>query len=127
MSSLIMPEAHFGLEVSYQWKLSASTRNLVKNLLCPGASDETIRQRGLTVGCNIDGSLQCALGDQEGEAAWETEKFSLLLTIPISFFSSIRASFIISCASPSFCKSRDDISFRGGCNTPYYGIFNYLP
>jgi hypothetical protein len=30
-----------------------------------GAFNETIRQRGLTDGCNIHGSLQCALGDRE--------------------------------------------------------------
>jgi hypothetical protein len=63
------------LEVSYQWKLSASTWDLIK-ISSIQSTDETIIPRGLTDGRNIDGSLQHALGDRKGEAAWETKKFS---------------------------------------------------
>jgi hypothetical protein len=69
-------------------------------------SDESIRQRGLTDGCNIDGSLQRALGDREALLPSNCLDiiFSPQSRHPSSFF----------CAPPSFRKSWDEISFEEG-------------
>jgi hypothetical protein len=99
-------KACFGLEVSYQWKLSASAWNLIKI--------SSIRQRGWTDGRNIDGSLQ---------VLWETKNEKLherpssfppfdccdILFSPQSMHLS---SFLV--LPTSFHKSWDEISFKGG-------------
>jgi hypothetical protein len=50
---------------------------------------------------------------------------SVLSMVPISSFSAVNASFIVSCA-PSFVNHMMRFLLRGeGCNTPCYGCTNY--
>jgi hypothetical protein len=86
-----------------------------------------MRQRVFTDGRNIDGSLQRALGDREGEAASETEKFSSCQLSRCPPFSTINVSFIISCAPPPIVNLGMIFLLKGeDYNTPCYGKLNQV-
>jgi hypothetical protein len=85
MSPLIMSEARFGLEVSYQWKLSASTWNLVKISSVQGIRwnyqtkriDRWMQHRWKSTTCPRRLRRRSCMGDRN---------FFLLPTVPISPF-----------------------------------------
>jgi hypothetical protein len=59
----------------------------------------------------------CRLCMEGKKVVWEAEKSSSFQPSRCSLFCIVNASFIVSCA-PSFQKSWDDVSFRGGAVTP---------
>jgi hypothetical protein len=83
--------------------------------------DEAVRLRGLSDERNMTRLYNMLRHPHMGgKAASETVKI-LFSTIPISSDLHDHCIFHRFLCSPTFRKSRDEISFKGGCNIPYFG------
>jgi hypothetical protein len=112
----------FGLEVlTLKEDVSLGGRTW-ENIFPSRASDKAVRQRGLSDEHNMIEVYNVLCHPRmEWRAAWESEKFSSFQLSWYTLFSAVNASFIVFLCSPSFRKSRDEISFEGkGCNTSCY-------
>jgi hypothetical protein len=121
-------KAHFGFEVSHQWKLLALVSNLIKVFSIQSIWWSCLIKR---IECLMqhDQSLRSALSSRAaGKSCVRDREVLLLLTIPISLFvynQCILHCFL--CFPPPWVNLGMRFLLRGeGCNTPCYNFPNYL-